>query len=88
MPSATVIYNPSAGRFPAAPLIHRATRVLGSAGWHILLLETTGGDDLIQRTQRAVDEGDDGFFVAEGDGSAGKVAPVVVGRERQNRERK
>lgn len=81
MPSATVIYNPSAGRFPAAPLIHRATRILSAAGWHIHLHESTGGNDLLQRSQRAVDEGDDVVFVAGGDGSLGKVASVLVGTE-------
>lgn len=81
MPSATVIYNPTAGRFPAAPLIHRATQVLNQAGWHIHLHESTSRHDLIERAQLAVDKGDDVVFVAGGDGSVGKVGSVLAGTE-------
>lgn len=81
MYSATVLYNPSAGRFPAGPLIHRATQVLSNAGWQIQMHETKGGDDLIQQARHAVEQKNDVVFVAGGDGSVGKVASVLVGTE-------
>jgi diacylglycerol kinase (ATP) len=81
MRDAWLIYNPYAGRFPAGPLLSRAVRVLTEAGWEIEVLETSEGRDLGDLAQQAADHGCDAVFVAGGDGSVGKVATALAGRE-------
>jgi diacylglycerol kinase (ATP) len=78
MPKATLIYNPTAGRFPAGPFIARVKHVLAEGGWSLQVLESTSREYLLEQSQRAVDEGQDAVFVAGGDGSVGAVASVLA----------
>ncbi|NIM92674.1 MAG: YegS/Rv2252/BmrU family lipid kinase [Anaerolineales bacterium] len=78
MPRSTLIYNPAAGRFPAAPFVTRAASVLERYGWTIQLLESWDYEQLREQAQSAVDRQDDAVFVAGGDGSVGKVASVLI----------
>ena len=79
MPNATLIYNPAAGRFPAGPLLTRATRILGESGWKVEIISMETGADLYNVAQDAVSRQDDVVFVAGGDGSVGRVASALAG---------
>ncbi len=79
MQSARLIYNPSAGRFPARPLLDRAVRVLADAGWAVEVFETKAGQDLPELAAEAVAARCDAVFVAGGDGSVGRVSSMLAG---------
>src|SRR3990172_6245960 len=53
MRQAWLIYNPSAGRFPAGWLLSRAVRVLSNAGWEVQVQEAQEGQDLAELARRA-----------------------------------
>lgn len=76
---ARLIYNPTAGRFPARPLLDRAIRVLAGAGWQVEVFETRAGLDLPELAEEAVAAGCDAVFVAGGDGSVGRVSSKLAG---------
>jgi len=79
MPNATLIYNPAAGRFPAGPLLTRATRILGESGWKVRLINMETGEDLSLAAKDAIARRDDVVFIAGGDGSVGRVASALAG---------
>jgi YegS/Rv2252/BmrU family lipid kinase len=81
MRKAWLIYNPFAGRFPAGPLLSRAVRVLTESDWEIEVMETEQGQQLSDLALKAVGVGCDAVFVAGGDGSVGKVAAALAGRD-------
>jgi YegS/Rv2252/BmrU family lipid kinase len=81
MPTGTLIYNPSAGRYPAQPMIRRATKVLSAGGWRIRVAETKDSSDLRRLAKEAVEGEQDVVFVAGGDGSVGQVASVLAGSQ-------
>lgn len=69
MPTAYLVYNPAAGRFPSQYLTERAADVLRIKGWQIQILKTHGGDEITKFARQAVTQKMDAFFVAGGDGS-------------------
>src|SRR3990170_1481432 len=81
MKRASLIYNPSAGRFPAGPLLNRAVRVLRDLDWEVHILQTQRGEDFQVHARSAVEAGEEAVFVAGGDGSVGRVAAVLAGSE-------
>ncbi|TFH37901.1 MAG: diacylglycerol kinase family lipid kinase [Anaerolineales bacterium] len=74
-----LIYNPSAGRFPAGPFLGRASKVLRRAGWQIEILEAYDEAQLNQLTLNAVADQCHAVFIAGGDGSVGQVAVTLAG---------
>lgn len=81
MRAAWLLYNPSAGRFPAGWLLSRAVRVLSNAGWEIRVQEAHEGQDLAELARRALAQGCEAVFVAGGDGSVGTVAGALAGSQ-------
>ncbi|MEJ2013549.1 MAG: YegS/Rv2252/BmrU family lipid kinase [Anaerolineales bacterium] len=78
---AWMVYNPAAGRFPAAPLLGRAAEVLRRAGWHVHLKIIDTPWPVADVAQEAVEAQARAVFVVGGDGSVGQVASVLVGTE-------
>ncbi|MFN2147202.1 MAG: diacylglycerol/lipid kinase family protein [Anaerolineales bacterium] len=76
-----MIYNPAAGRFPAAPLLGRAAEVLRRAGWRIHLKICDQPWPVADVAREAVQASADAVFVVGGDGSVGQVASVLAGTE-------
>lgn len=81
MRAAWLLYNPSAGRFPAGWLLSRAVRVLSDAGWSIQVQEAHEGQDLAKLARQALEHGCEAVFVAGGDGSVGAVAGALAGSQ-------
>jgi diacylglycerol kinase (ATP) len=81
MPSAYLVYNPAAGRFPSRLLTERAATQLLSHGWEIQLHKTQGGPHITQLARQAVDQGKDAFVIAGGDGSINFATAGLVGTE-------
>jgi len=81
MRRALLIYNPSAGRFPAGPLVKRAADVLKEADWDVNIVASTSGDNLRPLVAEAVRNDYEAVFVAGGDGSVGAVAAELIGTE-------
>jgi len=81
MRRAWLIYNPFAGRFPAGPLLSRAVRVLTDADWEIEVMETAEGQQLADLALQAAEKKCEAVFVAGGDGSVGRVASALAGRD-------
>jgi diacylglycerol kinase (ATP) len=79
MSKATLLYNPTAGRFPARPFIKKVTHVLAEGGWTLQVFETSAKMHLVEQARRAVEDGEDAVFVAGGDGSVGTVASILAG---------
>ena len=81
MRRALLIYNPSAGRFPARRLVKRAIGVLKRAGWEISMTTSKSGRSLYPLAAEAARSGCEAVFVAGGDGSVGAVASALIGSE-------
>lgn len=81
MRKAWLIYNPSAGRFPAGFFLSRAVRVLTDAAWDVYVIETREGQSVQELAGEAVREGCEAVFVAGGDGSVGQVAAALAGSQ-------
>lgn len=79
--SARLLYNPKAGRFPAAPLLERATRALEKFGWRTEVVSGKNDREFLQRAHEAVELASDAVFVVGGDGSVGQVAAALAGTE-------
>jgi diacylglycerol kinase (ATP) len=79
--TARLLYNPMAGRFPAAPFLERATRALEKFGWHTDVIGGKDEQELVNSARDAVQTGCDAVFVVGGDGSVGQVASELVGSE-------
>lgn len=79
MSDATLLYNPSAGRFPAKPFVSRVLSVLAEGGWNVTPFETSDQDHMRALARQAVEREDQAVFVAGGDGSVGLVASVLAG---------
>jgi len=77
--TAWMIYNPAAGRFPAAPLLGRAAEVLQRAGWQVHLKICDQPWPVAQVAREAVAADASAVFVVGGDGSVGQVATVLAG---------
>jgi YegS/Rv2252/BmrU family lipid kinase len=74
-----LVYNPEAGRFPAAPFLGRASNVLQKAGWQIEVVEAFDEAQLKQATLAAIEDDCKAIFVAGGDGTVGLVAATLAG---------
>ena len=81
MPSALLVYNPVAGRYPSRLLTERAANVLESYGWQVDVKTTIDGSQISQLAQQAVEERKDSLIVVGGDGSLNKALPSLVGTE-------
>jgi len=81
MPTAYLVYNPAAGRFPSLLLTERAAAVLRTHGWVIQLHQTHGGPHITQLARQAVDQSMEVFFIAGGDGSINYATAGLVGTD-------
>lgn len=73
MRKAYLVYNPMAGRFPARPLVERASQILREHDWEIEIRETAEGEDITNFARQAAEAGLDGYFIAGGDGSINRA---------------
>lgn len=76
-----LVYNPDAGRFPAAPFLGRASNVLKKAGWQIEVVEAFDEGQLRMAAKAAIEDHCKAIFVAGGDGSVGLVAATLAGSQ-------
>lgn len=76
-----LVYNPAAGRFPAAPFLGRASKVLRKAGWEIEIVQAHDEAQLTEATLAAIEDRCNAIFVAGGDGTVGQVAATLMGSE-------
>ena len=81
MPTAKLIFNPTAGRFASIEMIAAAAHHLESAGWQIKITQTTSRAHLTEVVRRAVQDGLDGLFVAGGDGSIQQAVAELAGSQ-------
>jgi diacylglycerol kinase (ATP) len=81
MPSALLIYNPVAGRYPSWLLTERAARALKKDGWEIEIETTQDGDHVTRLAERAAAERLDALFVAGGDGSINRAVRGLLGSQ-------
>ncbi|MBK5108692.1 MAG: diacylglycerol kinase family lipid kinase [Anaerolineales bacterium] len=81
MPSALLVYNPVAGRYPAHMLTERAAKVLESYGWKVDIRTTSEGSQIPLLAQQAVQENMDSLIIVGGDGSLNKALPSLVGTD-------
>jgi diacylglycerol kinase (ATP) len=81
MPSALLVYNPVAGRYPSRLLTERAAKVLEEYGWQVDITTTTDGSQISVLAQQAVQERKDSLIIVGGDGSLNKALPSLVGTE-------
>jgi YegS/Rv2252/BmrU family lipid kinase len=79
--TARLLYNPMAGRFPAAPFLQRATHALEKFEWQTEVVGGNNDRELVQNAQEAVQAGCDAVFVVGGDGSVGQVASALAGSD-------
>jgi len=78
MPSALLIYNPAAGRYPSRMLTERAAKVLEDYGWSVDIQTTSGGNQIPLLAHQAVQDKMDSLIVVGGDGSLNKALPSLV----------
>lgn len=78
MPSAYIIYNPIAGRYPSWILTERAAEVLRKEGWDIQLEQTQSTEHLVKLAERAVAASVDVLFIVGGDGSINTALPALI----------
>jgi len=79
VPTADLIYNPNAGRFPSGILAERAANVLRANGWKVRLIRTRSGEHVTQLARRAAEEGKDALFVVGGDGTVNLAVRGLAG---------
>jgi len=79
VPTADLIYNPNAGRFPSGILAERAANVLRANGWKIRLIRTRNGEHVTQLARRAAEEGKDALFAVGGDGTVNLAVRGLAG---------
>lgn len=79
MPSALLVYNPVAGRYPSRMLTERAANVLKSYGWQVDIETTSAGSQIPLIAQQAVQAKIDSLIIVGGDGSLNKALPSLVG---------
>lgn len=81
MPSALLIYNPVAGRYPSHMLTERAAKVLENYGWNVDIETTSAGSQIPLLAEQAVIQGKDALIIVGGDGSLNKALPSLVGTD-------
>ncbi len=78
MPTACMVYNPVAGRYPSGMLAERAAHLLSSNGWQIEIIPTHSGEHLTELAYQAAADGLDAFLVVGGDGSLNRALPGLL----------
>ena len=81
MPSALLVYNPVAGRYPSRLLTERAASLLQKHGWQIQIETSKDGNHITQLAHQAAAEKLDAFYVVGGDGSLGHALPGLIGTQ-------
>lgn len=81
MPKVWVVYNPTAGRFPAQWLVKRAVDVLRRGGWDVRARISLSGPHLSAVCRQAVRAGCNAVLVAGGDGSVGYAVAGLLGSQ-------
>jgi len=81
MRSATIIYNPAAGKFSVRPFIKSVIKELESAGWAVEAAATQSGAHTIELAKQAAAEKKDAVFAVGGDGTIGNVVNGLIGSE-------
>jgi len=81
MPTAQIIYNPAAGRFPVAPAIPLVEETLQNAGWQTSAVATNSGQHATLLAADAAERGIDAVFAVGGDGTIGQVASGLIGSQ-------
>ena len=81
MPTAQIIYNPAAGRFPVADAIPSAKRVLTNAGWDVDAVATLSGQHATDLATSAAARGINVVFAVGGDGTIGQIASGLIDTE-------
>jgi len=79
MRTATLAYNPNAGRFPSRLLAERAAALLHQEGWQMDLQQSQDGAHLTELARQAADNQRDAFFVVGGDGSINLAVQGLLG---------
>jgi YegS/Rv2252/BmrU family lipid kinase len=78
MPSAFLIYNPVAGRYPSWLLVERTIRLFTQNGWEIRQEPSTSGEHVTQLAYQAAREGMDALFIVGGDGTMNHALPGLM----------
>ena len=81
MPTAQIIYNPAAGRFPVALAIPSAEHSLRDAGWEVNSTATRSGEDATYLAKKAAEKGINTVFAVGGDGTIGQIASGLMNTE-------
>ncbi len=81
MPTATLIYNPRAGRLTVTDALETVADVWRSASWTVTLSPTTKPGDATVLARQAADAGQDVVLAAGGDGTLSEVADGLAGSQ-------
>ena len=81
MPSAYLVYNPVAGRYPSWFLVERTIRLFTQNGWEIHLEPSTSSEHVTQLAYQAAQEGMDALFIVGGDGTMNHALPGLIGSQ-------
>jgi diacylglycerol kinase family enzyme len=81
MKPAVLIYNPRAGRAPAAARVASLVRILRTGGWDCEPLATAGPGHATTLARRAAEDGVAAVFLYGGDGSLREAAVGILGRD-------
>lgn len=79
MPTATLIFNPRAGRLTVASAQDTVANTWRAAGWTVTLQPTTGPGDASRLARAAAEAGETVVLAAGGDGTLGEVADGLAG---------
>ncbi len=79
MPTATLIYNPRAGRLTVAAALEPIADTWRAKGWTVTLSPTAGPGDASRLAKQAAEDGLDVVLAAGGDGTLGEVADGLAG---------
>lgn len=79
MPTATLIYNPRAGRLTVASALEPVANTWRSQGWTVTLRLTRAPGDAARLAREAAEAGEDVVLAAGGDGTLGEVADGLAG---------
>jgi len=81
MPTAQIIYNPAAGRFPVTPAIPLAEKALQNEGWETSTAETNSGQHATALAAEAAEKGIAAVYAVGGDGTIGQIASGLMGTD-------
>ncbi|MEZ4515901.1 MAG: diacylglycerol kinase family lipid kinase [Chloroflexota bacterium] len=81
MPTATLIYNPRAGRLTISSALEAVARSWRAGGWTVIARPTSGPGDASRLARLAADAGEEVVLAAGGDGTLGEVADGLAGSQ-------